>query len=310
MIKTDFKKNINKKLLKKLILTTYVVLFLLASCRKPIDMDLHNIKSKLVVNSLFSPDSLFKVNITKDISPLKCIQNYNNYIDAKATVLLYENNNFIDTLKFIKNGDYISTFKPSVNNDYKIVVEAQGYTTVEAHNDIPKKIPITSISKERKEGLESGYAWYNIYINFKDPTEEKNYYLLRGVPQYIDFCELSSEDPVISKWDEYNSKLFVFDDELFNGKSYQITLKGLVDEGRLDYDYMDSLKYLAFNLHSITKEFYFYAKSCNSQGEVGDELFDLFQQGLSEPVPIYTNIENGLGIFAGYSVSSDTVRFE
>ncbi|MCK5823718.1 MAG: DUF4249 domain-containing protein [Bacteroidales bacterium] len=304
---------------RKLTLINVLIIFLLTSCRKPIDMDLHNIKSQLVVNSLFSPDSLFKVNITKDISPLKRIRNYdssgncfpdsqNNYIDVKATVLLYENNNFIDTLKFIKNSNYRSKFKPSVNNDYKIVVEAQDYTTVEAHNDIPKKIPITSISKEKKEDIEGDYAWYNIYINFKDPVEEKNYYLLRGVPQYINFCELSSEDPVISKWDVYNNKLFVFDDELFNGKNYQLTLKGFVDEWRLDY--MDSLKYLAFNLHSITKEFYFYAKSCNSQAAKGDELFDVFQQGLSEPIPIYTNIENGLGVFAGYSVSSDTVRFE
>lgn len=53
-------------------------------------------------------------------------------------------------------------------------------------------------------------------------------------------------------------------------------------------------KQFIFELHSLTKEGYTYLRT-----------IDLQKQGSSdqEPVMSYTNIENGVGIFTGYSAS-------
>ncbi len=55
---------------------------------------------------------------------------------------------------------------------------------------------------------------------------------------------------------------------------------------------------------------YLYLQSYNKQTPGFDNLFDNFQQGLIEPIPIYTNVEGGLGIFAGYAIAQDSVYFE
>jgi hypothetical protein len=60
------------------------------------------------------------------------------------------------------------------------------------------------------------------------------------------------------------------------------------------------MKVIHVELTSLTESAYLYKSSIEDyQGASGDPF--------SEPVLVYDNIENGLGIFAGFSLSSDSL---
>jgi hypothetical protein len=58
---------------------------------------------------------------------------------------------------------------------------------------------------------------------------------------------------------------------------------------------------LKFELQTLTKDTYYYIKSLGASEWSNDGLF-------SEPVQVYNNIDNGLGIFGGCSSSTDSLQ--
>lgn len=271
---------------------------LLNACHTPIDLDLINIDNKIVVNSAFSPDSLIKIYLTSDYSPLIDYYEYDFENINSAAIYLYHNNIIIDTFSFIGNGEYLSNIYPLIGYSYKIKIQAEYFNNVEAYDLIPETVPITSISYKPTDD-----EIYNIKFNivFADPPE-KNYYVLH-FPHEEYFI---SDDPVFG---QYNSRddeyIFVFDDEIFSGNTYSLTVYGNIG---IPSHWDDSTRNFHFYLHSISENLYKYFKTYNKQVKRrGDDLLELYQKGLVEPIPIYSNIENGLGIFGGFSTSCDSV---
>ncbi len=274
-----------------LILSVIVVM----SCRKPIDMDLHNIDNKIVVNSFFSSDSLLKVNLSEDLSPIKIMFMNLKFIE-NATIKLYENNSLVDTLSNTENGNYISSLKPARGNFYKIIVDAPGYTSVQAQSFIPTPVPIILVDYIKK-GNET-----TLNIKFKDPENEDNYYLFflrRPLPNGY-----YSDDPVIGDWDSHDCTLFVFNDDIIKGKDYNLKVSFFSDD-------MDSIYNTYTYLCSITKDFYLFAKSASNQSKQNEsDLYQIINNGLAEPFLMYSNIEDGIGIFSGHSMSVDSIKIE
>ena len=90
----------------------------------------------------------------------------------------------------------------------------------------------------------------------------------------------------------------LFNDKAFNGKAYSIT-----------FDYKESLNRnqrfgkLHTELRRTSKDYYLYYTSLSRQISSPAPPF-------SEPVILYSNIENGLGLFGGYTVSIDSVSID
>ena len=72
--------------------------------------------------------------------------------------------------------------------------------------------------------------------------------------------------------------------------------------GGSDPEHFDNLK-AYFKLSTISEEYYLYGKSYVEQSEAID--FSLFV----EPVSVFSNINNGYGIFAGYGQCTDSVFY-
>ena len=81
---------------------------------------------------------------------------------------------------------------------------------------------------------------------------------------------------------------FLFTDNLFNGKRKTFILK--VPSGY----YFGMPNYL-LSLYSLSKDAYFYAYSKSSNGP-------------SNSSATYSNVKNGLGVFAGRSLDTDTIH--
>jgi hypothetical protein len=92
-------------------------------------------------------------------------------------------------------------------------------------------------------------------------------------------------------------------DDTFNNETYSlrvlITQMGLYEYSNPIAGEKFTLRKLNFNLYSINKEYYKYARSYFTQVYKKNDMF-------SEPVQVYSNIVNGAGIFSSSSVSIDS----
>ncbi len=295
--------------MKNTIFTT-IIFILLTGCSKDFSVDINDIEKRMVLYSLFTPDSVFRINLTEEASLNDNIFIYDFSVIDNAVITIYENGQIIDTAKY--NADdklYFTTVKPDYNKNYNIKVIAPNYNSTEAVNSVPKKVEIDTIIDYKKEN--NIYYNHTVDIIFNDPKEEENYYLIYigwiSEGSNIPFIEAKCQtnDPAIGEWHNLMRQLPIFTDEIFNGQKYKLTFDIKVNGNSTETG--DCL----FQLFSVSKEFYLnFASYNNQQPEYGDDLMQMLESGLTEPIPIYTNVDNGLGVFAGYSVSRYIYRFE
>lgn len=175
-------------------------------------------------------------------------------------------------------------------------------------------------------------------MKFADPADEVNFYRLVinyrigknqwyrntdgdtiKLVQVMDYIysnsAIASDDPVFSTNENADemllgstnqSGLTIFSDALLNGKAYNLTF--YLNENIFYYfreKGMDTTRgdfyRVTIELQSLTKDTYYYFKSLGS--------FNWISQGfLTEPVLVYSNINNGIGIFGAFSSSINTIQ--
>ena len=293
---------------KSIYLVIITISLLIISCEKIIDIDIEDKDKKIVVNGILSTDSLVKVNISKSLSIL---DDKDVHFINDAIVTLYENDNFIEQLSSLDKGYYSTiSFKPTLEKRYKVTVEASGLKSVNAENTIPNTIKINKIDTTTTQlSDETGYSEEKLEcsINFTDPQNENNYYYVFAkayIPtNYDNFgnpisYELTniffeSDDKIIESTINYGDGI-VFSDKLINGDTY--SLKIFISK----YNFEQDTNKVYFYLNSVSKDFYLYAVSYEKHINA---IYDPFV----EPVQVYENINNGYGIFTGYSSFVDSI---
>jgi hypothetical protein len=288
-----------------------IFLFLI-SCEKEIEIKFPEIENQLVADCFFTPDSIFKVFVTNT-------QSFNHYSKSfipDALVKLYENEVFIENLQHIDSGFYVSNSekKPEINKTYKIIISEPGYDEISADDIVPDLPVLNYITKNDTGSIDQeGEFHTTININFTDNASVKNYYeikvfyLLRVDDSIPTLIKCQSDDLLIKNEGllDYDPNTLIFNDELINGKNYNLKLicKNYTINGFPHYLYNPDYKIIA-HFRAISEEYYLYKKKLivHLYNQGGD-----FFEGIGEPVQMYTNIENGFGIFAGYSCVVDTV---
>lgn len=308
-----------------------IVLFLFfASCRKKLDVDLPDTEKHIVLNGIINPDSIISIRVTKSQSILdnKKIENL-----SSATVKLYKNGVFAENLSYSDGGYFYSALKPEINSDYKITADYSGLKSVEAEvklYNIPVVVSVdttirTIINEYGDDFIDTTYE-IHYDMTFKDVAETSDYYFISvtqlypsfeytdtgyvfsGYIQYSDY--LVSTDPVLNK---ENNEFFldgmngrVFNDELFNGNSYTLSFTTYYQSN--PGFYINSSKnsypvYFIIHFLKVSKAIYNYIFSFNLNQNSIDDPF-------AQPVQVYSNVKNGLGLFSGYSMTTDTIIFD
>jgi hypothetical protein len=223
---------------------------------------------------------------------------------------------------------------------YKITASASGFETVSAETTIPDPIRIAGIDTSSHYLFVDGFE--NLSCNFKvnidDPANTDNYYRvvmcltkgrletdsIDGEPiEYISILDLGSTDfktksaALTTESETANSELYgmpdneykVFNDKLFNGKMYKLELSKefkvmSIDTTTQPRYHLKKGEFYHFTIYlqSITAATYYYLKSLDVQIFYNDLPF-------IEPVIVYSNVENGAGVFGSYSVSKYEVTF-
>ena len=289
---------------------------LLFSCTKILDDELPQKEPKLVINGIINPDSVFKINISQSYHVFENEGSNNLPFIQGASAKLYKGSQFLFDLEEEENGYYASTgFFPALNQSNKVEGAKSGFPSVQATTSIPDPVPILSFDTSMVWDGDEYYTFLSFsgVLKYKDPPGEENFYRLdcfqtffdeTGQPityrQFIDVED--SDDYFYDKSEEY----LVWNDLLTNGDEVTINFNIFFDHYYIDYGQGitdTSTVIYSISFSSLNEDFYKYDKSRSQYFESGGT-----DNPFSEPVLIYSNIENGYGVFGGFS--GDTVSFE
>jgi len=322
-----------KSSLIKYIVIVLTVVF--SSCEKVIDFDGKIPDPMLVVNCVIVPDSVITVHLTRSKFFLSKSYEFTNV--ENATVNMYINNSELEELKYIGDGVYQSAKTAKANDIVKITAEKAGLNSVESEVVVQPMITILSVDTTwvsteytgpiydslYNEIGKSTYAKVNVRVRFKDDGNEQNYYQLFVQKRTTDYYKVKTgeiyEQVLYNSWDiEYDDVVFgntqsetdilglsgnalnrSFSDELFNGKEYSLSFSTMGSkteyfDGKTPTDKPAGKEDIEISLNRLSKSYYLYLRSANASMNV-----DFF----SEPVQVYSNVKDGLGILGSYTTT-------
>lgn len=324
------------------ILFVLSVVFLFFSCTNEIEFSGDQQQPMMVLNSFLTPDSVVKVQLTRSKFFLEDDTKFE--VITNADVKLFVNGSFVEKLNHTSNGYYSGSYFPKENDIVKFIAYAPQLSEVNASTIIAPKQLITGIdSSSILLGVNPifeynyvgpnynpiydtiGYSYnkgLDLHIRFKDQANLNNYYrLVLKSRMYYSNGEIM-EGPVGASFDDLvfgNNNTDIlgesssyysfneFNDQLFDGKTYELKMRVFYSYSKLhegaslttspQVDVNTPIKReLVVELQSISESYYHYLKSVSA-----NEGADMF---FSEPVQIYSNIENGIGILGSYTRSS------
>lgn len=328
--------------MNRLLIGFILTVLISISCKEEIVFKGSELPPKLVVNCLISPDSVIVAQI-KQSNPIQKPTSGNNTV-ANAVVRLYENSKFIGFLALntemleIGNTSYpigqvysLSGIDLKAGNLYRLEVEASGFEPVSAEVSIPHPVQISTVDTSYitiRDVRNDEARVINFHIKFTDSPSERNYYRLvvRETNGFIGswgyggdegayyrvridhaISLLGSIHVIINPHGNYKedsflapapNRFFVFNDDLFNGTD--ATVSAYIKKYKPPRFDLKEFNLYKIELHTISKEYYLYEKSFRQFDHKYDDPF-------AEPVQVFSNIENGYGVFAAYSVNKFTV---
>lgn len=266
-------------------LTLSFALLLFFSCEKEVKLDFNH-QPALCLNCILSPDSLVnaRLTISRNIA-----NNYEfDFIDD-ATIILFEEDQWTDTLTSAGAGKYRLNIKPKLNTRYRIVVMHDNYKDLSATTIIPS-YPHIIYNPDTIEYSEQGEFYIiNAFFDIHDEKDIVNYYWMdafkTNAPFIDDFSRSIDTDSEYGFVYNYFMRIedVGYDGEILSLKAAKTAtgVKRPFWAADTHYD-----KYLKSSLKA----------RINNEGELP----------FREPVQIYTNIENGYGIFGSCAVTTIT----
>ena len=303
---------------RNLLILSAFLFFTAATCERPVELVLPEPEPRLVVISNFTTDEVFQVLVSQSRSVLD--QDMAVYVtDAKVDIL--EGGNFLEELKLMTPPDVppfhaTTDLRPQAGVIYTLRIEAPGFPVATAQSKIPESVEVASLEvsdlafRDLDGGKEKEYS-FRIDLGFQDLPEVENYYHLQFFQQVLEY-RLEEGDTMLTggflrpvefsvagdnnSVTTYFSGGVLFADIPFDGQftTYGFRLRAVVTPR------YQLLGQMFAELRSVSEEYYLYHRSLSRQQDSPGAPF-------SEPVIVFNNIENGHGIFAGYSVSRDSV---
>jgi hypothetical protein len=284
---------------------------ILFGCIDQISADLPAPAKRLVMNAILTPDSVFRVQVSRVTSATDA----SSRLLSSAQVSLATAGGVTEVLRNQGNGMYVTTAKPVSGLHYTLQATVSDYPTVKATDTIPALVPIRE-------------AWYSyptatdrnnellgtVVVRFEDPAQAANFYEIScyqsslqssGIP-----LDARGNAALVAEDDSgFNPASLVFSDKLFNGRSFELRASflpnGASGGSAGTPPAVSGNIYLV--LRSVSWAYYQYRKSWTrhlyNQGVKDEEYgYDLNQLlFLGDPTTLYSNVSGGYGVVAGYS---------
>ncbi|MFM9945304.1 MAG: DUF4249 family protein [Bacteroidia bacterium] len=295
--------------MKKILLFLFVAALLGSSCEEEISSStITKYNDRLVVNEYFNNNEPFsiQVSISKD-----AYKEPNPFVIDSTKVKLKLTENGVNIPLFYDDfaGVFNSLVKPQPGKRYELTASSSSYGTAFTSGLLPGDIDSKNSVCIENGGIDmQGNKSDLLKLTFKDNAGTKDYYKLN----FFYYSEL------VDKFNAFDFELkdilsavntiktrdggFLFSDESFSGKEKTFTAVppfGIVSGN-------SKIKYL-IQIQRLNDDFWKYNTSLEqyrgglSGGGSGSNIF-------GGAVVVYTNIQNGLGIFAGSNIESDTIK--
>lgn len=294
--------------------------FFATSCEEPIDLDIANSEPQLVVSSHFQPGHPFQVTITKSRNILS--SEADEYVNNAVVRVLTQSGRELDKLqlKNFRNPIYESRrLLPESGKAYRLEVNTPDQEKIVAEDIVPFPVALEEIRIDTIEVF--GEAEDRVYkvaisVQFDDPIGAQDYYHLRlykhivteesnlnisgfagdgEVTKLMPLMPLESDKDNPAVTFHYEDGGILFTDEDFDGQKSALKFYSL-----LSFNNEERSSKLLGELRTVSESYYLYHTSLSRQIANKDRPF-------VEPISVFSNIENGLGIFSGYAVFRDSV---
>lgn len=288
----------------QLMLIPFILLLsLLWGCIEEVsDVNLPKVEPKLVITSFITPNDTIKVKVTKSV-PFNYNQPSSNWetqyppiVNALVTLRNILSNQSV-TIEFNQMLGYYmmlpSEFPIEYGQEYELKVSAPGLKSISAMSKIPGSNPellnykidtIGTYTYQDWDGNSQNYYDIMCTGTIKDVSGEKNFYSF-GLIIWED-SQYPENGYETSGW--YLGSVLFTDTER-DGQEISF---------RTNFSIMGWQKML-ISIYSSDEGYFLYHKSVNNWQN--DNPF-------SEPTPLYSNIDGGLGIFCSYTSVQVTVE--
>lgn len=291
-----------------------ILLIIIISCETVVTPELPNDPPQLVVYSFFRPGEPIRFDVFRSVS----IFNTPSFEQVRGlTIELFQDGSHIESVGENQSDTYTSTSMAQTGATYRFeITTADGVVLSESF--IPESVDIDqgTFSTDIQD-INLGEYGYPASVTFTDQADEANYYLLEVL---VDHCEDGCETNTVSG---NLNEILVEDVKVDNSGNTDITIGSgpedingsrylyLSDNGfdgqafTLDFYVIPTLinpddptdVMVRYVLKSINEEYYQYLLTSDYQRQIEEE------GTLAEPVQIFSNVQNGLGVFAGYGLS-------
>ncbi|MBP7509047.1 MAG: DUF4249 domain-containing protein [Prolixibacteraceae bacterium] len=285
------------------------IVFLLSSCQELVTNDFPDFKSAPTVNSILVAGEPLAVHLSLadklDSLPISFIEN--------ASVKLYIDSNFIEDLEYNSNGLYIANSIVEPGKEYKCLIFAPGYDSITVKQTIPSPLKIENIEHINIAGTDQeGISFPAIIIKFQNNPGKTSFFEIsvKFIISYRDYKEERIAyypiftDPLILN---EGLPVPVFNNETVEDSSYTLFLNysTLMSSSFNGGPQRTKLFPIIVELRTLSPDYYHYKKQFYLYNE------GKYANGITESMtasPLYSNVENGFGIFCGYSsFMSDTI---
>ncbi len=301
------------------------LLFLLlsTSCTKEVELYPDDLDT-LVLNSLIVPDSIMKINL----GILSSFENYTMPIPYGVEVECYRNDTLMRTVFPDSLGWCRYYYLPKEGNEYSYKIVYKGRQII-AKSSMPQPAQIIDAyycMVDFSNNIGEHMKVPETTLKFYDDPHQKNYYeivFMDGKSFQIDyyFNDIAYgpliKDPILINEGDMDllPTTYFFSDEMFDGDTCELVLpkggRGFYNDYTGEYECNDG-NYIV--LRTVSEEYYLYRKfwtrhlyNQQNSGDIQDPIAMLFQ---GQPVPMYTNVEQGLGVFAAYSQHKKYLKYK
>ena len=285
-----------------MILTLPCTLFILAGCYEKVDWDFPPFDSKPVMNSILVAGSPLRVHVSLAV-PYKAEE---SVIVEGAEVRLYIDGVYAETLVYQEEGYYQSQLVTEVDKEYVCEVHVGNFPMVRGATSIPKPGKILDIEYIHIAGTdEEGIAYPALKLTFKNNPEIFTCHevIINTYRRYGEVGQRYNRARVINYTDPIllneGLPITVFSNEIIEDDSYTMTIN--YTTGLIRHDYVP----FRVEFRTVCQNYYKYARQLYLYEYYSEEPF--FTGGVLTPFTLYSNVENGYGIFAGFSSVTSAV---
>ncbi|MEM8906571.1 MAG: DUF4249 domain-containing protein [Bacteroidota bacterium] len=256
-------------------------------------------QTQLVLHAVLTDtDTIWNALIGRSIGLLETTDADGFYLND-AQVMLYQNEQEVLTLNpqtpdpaNLVEYNFSAPVLPEQMDhraSYTFRVSHPDFPSLVARQSFPQQVPLSQSLIRENSGLNDfGERTNQVELRFTDPAGVANYYEVSlfafdTTTGAIFLTELSTLDPNLRPG---RGEGYLLSDERFDGNAYRLLMDYVPEWG----EDVDVELYAIWR--TVTSDYFRYALSVKAQEDAQD--FGTF----AEPVSIYSNVENGLGIFA------------